>query len=121
MNLQVMEAAHFQEGMISFCCRFIFLMGFLLYSVVFDLSPNNNIIKNIVRNELYIYDFGCSKKVTNKTRQVVNSTQISGAAERFRFLGLSRNGTSGVSKELVLFFVVVLSSLLFFPFITPPC
>ncbi|XP_015885604.2 glucan endo-1,3-beta-glucosidase 1 [Ziziphus jujuba] len=65
--------------------------------------------------------FPGSKKVTNKTRQVVNSTQVSGAAERLKFIGLSRNGISGVSKELVIFFLLVLSSLLFFPFMTPPC
>lgn len=41
MNLQVMGAVYFQEGMINFSCQFIFLMEFLLYSRVFNLSPND--------------------------------------------------------------------------------
>lgn len=59
----------------------------------------------------------CSKKVSNKTRQVVNSTQVSGAAERLRFIGFRRKG---ISKELIIFFVVTLfSSHVFFPCMIP--
>lgn len=56
--------------------------------------------------------FPGSKKVSNKTKQVVNSTHVSGAAERSRFIALS-------SKEVVVFFVVSFSSLSFFHLIIP--
>ncbi|EXB55119.1 Glucan endo-1,3-beta-glucosidase 1 [Morus notabilis] len=52
--------------------------------------------------------FPGSKKMSNKTKQAVNSTHISGAAERSRFIAFS-------SKELVVSF----SSLLFFHLMTP--
>lgn len=71
---------------------------------------------------MYVYViFGCSKKLSsNKTRQVVNSTHVSGAADRLRFIALKySNPISGSSKELVLFFVLAFSSLLFFDIMTP--
>ncbi|PON35021.1 Glycoside hydrolase [Parasponia andersonii] len=63
--------------------------------------------------------FPGSKKVSsNKTRQAVNSTHERSAADRLRVIALRSNPISGFSKELVVFFVVALSSLLFFDIIT---
>ncbi|KAH9749556.1 glucan endo-1,3-beta-glucosidase 1 [Citrus sinensis] len=55
--------------------------------------------------------FPGSKKVSNKTKAVVNSTQISGAADRLRFISLRGNQISANA--------VAFSILLFIPFMTP--
>lgn len=52
-----------------------------------------------------------SKKVSNKTKAVVNSTQISGAADKLRFISLRGNQISANA--------VAFSILLFIPFMTP--
>ncbi|PQQ02976.1 glucan endo-1 3-beta-glucosidase 1 [Prunus yedoensis var. nudiflora] len=63
--------------------------------------------------------FPGSKKVSNKTRQVVNSTHSSSGADRLRFIALSSNRISAISGILSVFFLVIFSTLLFIPFVTP--
>ncbi|XP_007211541.2 glucan endo-1,3-beta-glucosidase 1 [Prunus persica] len=63
--------------------------------------------------------FPGSKKVINKTRQVVNSTHSSSGADRLRFIALSSNRISAISGILSVFFRVIFSTLLFIPFMTP--
>lgn len=55
--------------------------------------------------------FPGSKKVSNKTKAVVNSTEVSGAADRLRFISLRGNQISANA--------VAFSILLFIPFTTP--
>ncbi|KAJ0018652.1 hypothetical protein Pint_09896 [Pistacia integerrima] len=52
------------------------------------------------------------KKVTNKTKAVVNSTQISGAADRLRFITLSSNQ---ISANAVAFSILLLISFICSP------
>ncbi|XP_062088327.1 glucan endo-1,3-beta-glucosidase 1 isoform X1 [Humulus lupulus] len=65
---------------------------------------------------------GSKKLSSNKTRQVVNATHSSnGAGDRLQFIALRSSNPiiSGLIKELVSFFVVALSSLIFFDIMTP--
>ncbi|XP_031284159.1 glucan endo-1,3-beta-glucosidase 1 isoform X1 [Pistacia vera] len=56
--------------------------------------------------------FPGSKKVTNKTKAVLNSTQISGAADRLRFITLSSNQ---ISANAVAFSILLLISFICSP------
>ncbi|KAL6200952.1 hypothetical protein ACLB2K_024667 [Fragaria x ananassa] len=58
--------------------------------------------------------FPGSKQASNVTRQVVNSTHVSGAAERLKFIGFSSEGPSAISWLLYVIFVVISPGLLFF-------
>ncbi|KAK9936009.1 hypothetical protein M0R45_012876 [Rubus argutus] len=58
--------------------------------------------------------FPGSKKASNVTRQVVNSTHVSGAADRLKLIGFSSKRPSAISWVLYVIFVVISPSLLFF-------
>lgn len=66
-----------------------------------------------------MFCFVYSKKVNNTTRQVVNSTETSGAAEVLRFATLCSFRISAINKGIHVLLVVALSNLLFMPLMTP--
>ncbi|XP_062161505.1 glucan endo-1,3-beta-glucosidase 1 [Alnus glutinosa] len=60
-----------------------------------------------------------SKMITNKTRQVMNATETSGAADSLRFITFCSYRISAINKGLHVLVVVGFNSLLFIPFMAP--
>ncbi|KAJ7946304.1 glucan endo-1,3-beta-glucosidase 1-like [Quillaja saponaria] len=58
--------------------------------------------------------FPGSKKISNKTKQVVNSTQTSSAADRLRFNTFRRIRISAIANNLQIFMDVIFSMLILF-------
>jgi hypothetical protein len=57
--------------------------------------------------------------ITNKTRQVLNATETSGAADSLRFITFCSYRISAINKGLHVLVVVAFNSLLFIPFMAP--
>lgn len=63
--------------------------------------------------------FPGSKKITNITRQAVNSTVTNDAADSLRFIPFCGSRISAINKGLHVFLVAAFNILLFIPFMTP--
>jgi hypothetical protein len=61
-------------------------------------------------------NFGCSKKITNKARTVVNTTNPSNAAGGSRLISFKSSRMSAVDKALQTLLTVIFSILLYIPF-----
>lgn len=70
-------------------------------------------------SEQAVFKFVYSKKVTNTTKQAVNTTHASGAADSLRFVTFCSWRTSAINKGLHVLLLVTFNILFFIPLVTP--